>query len=117
MASRPQARIQLIYFAFDQDRFDTQGKTRLRRLLETVAGATEVQWQVVGHTDAVGSRAYNEKLSRARAEAVANWLVAHGQSVQTEVKFRGEDDPAWPNTTEEQRAQNRRVEVQVTFVK
>ena len=68
----------------------------------------------VGHTDSVGSDAYNQKLSVRRAEAVKAYLVSKGidkSRVYTEGK--GEAQPVADNKTKAGRAQNRRVEIEV----
>jgi len=68
----------------------------------------------VGHTDSVGTDAYNQKLSERRAAAVKAYLVSKGVAanrVYTEGK--GEKSPVADNKTKEGRAKNRRVEVEV----
>jgi len=68
----------------------------------------------VGHTDSVGTDAYNQKLSVRRAEAVKNYLTGKGiekNRVYTEGK--GEKQPVADNKTSEGRAKNRRVEIEV----
>ena len=68
----------------------------------------------VGHTDSVGGDAYNQKLSVARAEAVKAYLVSKGiekNRVYTEGK--GKSQPVADNKTNEGRAKNRRVEIEV----
>ena len=68
----------------------------------------------VGHTDAVGGDAYNQKLSIRRSEAVKAYLVSKGiekNRVYTEGK--GEKQPVADNKTSEGRAKNRRVEIEV----
>jgi OOP family OmpA-OmpF porin len=68
----------------------------------------------VGHTDAVGGDAYNQRLSVKRAEAVKNYLTSKGvekNRVYTEGK--GEKQPVADNKTGEGRAKNRRVEIEV----
>ncbi|GKY88229.1 OmpA family protein [Sinisalibacter aestuarii] len=68
--------------------------------------------QVVGHTDNVGSAAYNLNLSRQRASAVAAELISGGVSSGRVTSIgRGEDQPVASNLTAEGRAQNRRVEI------
>ena len=68
-----------------------------------------------GHTDNTGSRAVNERISKERAEAVANFLVGQGIS-RSRITTEGlaYDQPVADNNTAEGRAQNRRVEVYIT---
>jgi OOP family OmpA-OmpF porin len=68
----------------------------------------------VGHTDSVGTDAYNQRLSVRRADAVKDYLVSKGvekNRVYTEGK--GEKQPIADNKTAEGRAKNRRVEIEV----
>ena len=68
----------------------------------------------VGHADAIGTDAYNQNLSVARSEAVKAYLVSKGvekNRIYTEGK--GESSPVADNKTNEGRAKNRRVEVEV----
>jgi OOP family OmpA-OmpF porin len=68
----------------------------------------------VGHTDSIGTDAYNQRLSVRRAEAVKAYLVSKGierNRVYTEGK--GEKQPVADNRTKEGRAKNRRVEIEV----
>jgi OOP family OmpA-OmpF porin len=68
----------------------------------------------VGHTDSIGTDAYNQRLSVRRAESVKAYLVSKGiekNRVYTEGK--GEKQPVADNKTSEGRAKNRRVEIEV----
>jgi len=68
----------------------------------------------VGHTDSVGTDAYNEKLSVQRSETVKAYLVSKGvekNRIYTEGK--GESSPVADNKTKEGQAKNRRVEIEV----
>jgi OOP family OmpA-OmpF porin len=68
--------------------------------------------EVAGHTDNIGPKEYNKKLSLKRAKAVANLLVKFGVDPKMIViKGYGEDYPLVPNTTSTNRALNRRVEI------
>lgn len=70
---------------------------------------------VVGHTDSVGTAAFNKQLSLDRASAVARILVSYGVS-SSRIRYagRGYDQPIASNATSSGRAQNRRVEVLIT---
>lgn len=90
-------------------------------LLADVAKMKDVTWQQItttGHTDGIGSQAYNEKLSARRAQAVKSYLVAKGidgSMVATEAKASAA--PAAANDTPEGRAKNRRTEVEFRGVR
>lgn len=72
------------------------------------------QVNITGHTDSIGSEAYNQGLSERRAGAVADYLAGKGVSRDMmSVKGMGETQPVADNRTKEGRAKNRRVEVQV----
>ena len=67
--------------------------------------------EIDGHTDDVGSDAYNLKLSEARARAVANWLIADGiDGERLAVRGFGNTRLKAPNDSEANRALNRRIE-------
>ncbi len=68
--------------------------------------------QIDGHADAIGTDAYNQKLSERRAKAVMNYLVGTVGINPDRLKAvgYGETKPAYPNDTKENRAKNRRVE-------
>jgi hypothetical protein len=77
--------------------------------------------KVEGHTDPIGSSAYNEKLGLARATAVRDFLVKYGsRAAQIEVSSRGKDDPKYGpgkpvmSATDEARWMDRRVALTVT---
>ena len=72
----------------------------------------DVDIEVAGHTDSMGSDAYNMKLSQQRAEAVRNFLVSRGVAAdRLTAKGYGEAQPVADNATEEGRFKNRRVEL------
>jgi outer membrane protein OmpA-like peptidoglycan-associated protein len=73
------------------------------------------QLNVIGHTDSKGSAAYNQRLSERRAQAVADHLIKQDPTREAFIKVmgRGEEEPLASNDTEEGRAQNRRVVLQV----
>lgn len=69
---------------------------------------------VVGHTDGIGGDAYNVKLSKRRADAVAKYLTSHGvNGKRIKTEGAGKAHPVASNDTPDGRAQNRRVELHV----
>ena len=74
----------------------------------------ELRLRIIGHTDAVGSDAANQRLSEGRAKAVKENLCARGiDKARIETEGRGESEPIATNDTEEGRAQNRRTEFKI----
>jgi OOP family OmpA-OmpF porin len=101
-------------FDFDKAVVKAEGKAALDDLLAKLQGMNTEVMVTVGHTDSVGSDAYNQKLSLRRAEAVKAYIVSKGvdaSRVYTEGK--GESQPVADNKTAEGRAKNRRVTVEV----
>jgi len=67
--------------------------------------------KIIGHTDNVGSQAYNSKLSAQRSNAVASYLIGQGvEGFRIQTLFYGETQPIYANSTEYGRTMNRRVE-------
>jgi OmpA-OmpF porin, OOP family len=102
------------FFDFDRAVIKPDGKARLDDLVNKIRGITLEVVIAVGHTDSIGSDAYNMKLSLRRAEAVKAYLVSRGiapNRIYTEGK--GERQPIADNRTREGRAKNRRVEIEV----
>ena len=84
----------------------------LNGVAESLVANDDIKVQVSGHTDITGSRALNQRLSRARAESVRQYLVDRGVPAErlTAAGF-GPDRPVASNRTAEGRTQNRRVEL------
>jgi OOP family OmpA-OmpF porin len=102
------------FFDFDKATLKSEGKAKLDDLVSKMSGVNLEVIIAVGHTDSVGTDAYNQKLSVRRAEAVKNYLTGKGiekNRVYTEGK--GEKQPVADNKTREGRAKNRRVEIEV----
>lgn len=69
---------------------------------------------IAGHTDDTGAYQYNMNLSQARADSVKQYLIAQNvQAIRLETKGYGPNYPIVPNTSESNRAQNRRVEIHI----
>jgi outer membrane protein OmpA-like peptidoglycan-associated protein len=84
----------------------------------TIHGSGRHPMQVDGHTDSIGSDAYNQSLSERRAASVKAWLVAHdGVPAATPIRGFGKTRPVAPNSkpdgsdAPDGRQKNRRVEV------
>ncbi|MES9868814.1 MAG: OmpA family protein [Sedimenticola sp.] len=76
------------------------------------ASAGDESLMIVGHTDSVGSEAYNQGLSERRAQSVADYLAGQGISAgKMSTMGKGESSPIADNGTSEGRAKNRRVEI------
>jgi outer membrane protein OmpA-like peptidoglycan-associated protein len=106
-----------ITFAFD--RFDIQPQFRptLDRIAEVLHDYPQTMIDVYGHTDSVGSDAYNQTLSENRAASVARYLEGQGvASVRIATRGFGESQPIADNATEAGRAANRRVEMRIVPV-
>ncbi len=104
-------------FAFDKADLTDAGRSELDRLVATSEGATIGTVAIDGHTDSVGSKSYNDKLSLRRARAVQGYLQQHGLRVQNyEVHGFGYSRPAASNATAEGRAKNRRVEISTSNI-
>jgi OOP family OmpA-OmpF porin len=102
------------FFDFGKATLKPEAKAKMDDLIAKTAGVNLEVIIAVGHTDNIGSDAYNQKLSVARAESVKAYLVSKGiekNRVYTEGK--GEKQPVASNSTAEGRAKNRRVEIEV----
>jgi OOP family OmpA-OmpF porin len=102
------------FFDFDKSVLKPEGKAKLDDLVGKIKDINLEVIIAVGHTDAVGSDSYNQKLSVRRSESVKAYLVSKGiekNRVYTEGK--GEKQPVADNKTAEGRAKNRRVEIEV----
>jgi len=101
-----------ILFATDSATLTSSLQGDLRALAYNLQEYRDTTVDVVGHTDNVGTAAYNQSLSERRANAVANVLKANGVAANRVRAYgQGEDAPVASNLTPEGRAQNRRVEV------
>ena len=106
-----------ITFPVNSFAIQPQFQQTLNEVAQTLGSYNQTYVDVLGHTDATGSDAYNQTLSVNRAQAVANYLTSRGvASVRLGVRGYGESAPIASNDTEDGRAQNRRVEIKVVPV-
>jgi OOP family OmpA-OmpF porin len=103
-----------VLFDFDKSVVKPDGKAKLDDLASKVRGINLEVVIAIGHTDAIGSDAYNQKLSVRRAESVKAYLVSKGiEANRVYTEGKGKKQPVADNKTREGRAKNRRVEIEV----
>jgi outer membrane protein OmpA-like peptidoglycan-associated protein len=102
-----------ITFAFNSDTLDPAARAALKRQADWINQFPEVRFRVYGHTDAVGSDTYNQRLGLRRARAAVSFLIAQGISPDRldAVASFGETQPVVPVQTQERR--NRRTVTEV----
>ncbi len=101
-----------VNFDFNKATLQPAGKPILDEAAQILKDNASVNVQVQGYTDAIGSVAYNLKLSERRAQTVKGYLESKGVAAsRLTTKGFGKSDPVATNDTAEGRAQNRRVEL------
>jgi len=101
------------YFDFNKATLKPAGKERIdSEIIPPMKEHPELRALVEGHTDSIGSEAYNLRLSERRANAVADYMESQGiSSSRITTKGWGKSKPVADNRTKEGRAKNRRVEI------
>lgn len=103
-----------LLYDFDSDVVRAEAASNLRNLAASLNKYPNTDLLIVGHTDAVGTSAYNQTLSQRRATSAANYLVTQGvASARLQSVGRGETEPIAGNDTEGGRQLNRRVEIAI----
>jgi OOP family OmpA-OmpF porin len=101
-------------FDFDKATVKEDGKVALDGLMAKLQGMNTEVIIAVGHTDSIGTDAYNEQLSVRRADAVKAYLVSKGmEPARLYSEGKGEMQPIGDNRTAKGREQNRRVTIEV----
>ena len=101
-------------FDFDKSVLKPAAKTSLDNLVGQIKSLALEVVIATGHTDSVGTDAYNQKLSVRRATAVKNYLVSKGiDANRIQIEGKGESQPVADNKTSAGRAKNRRVQIEV----
>jgi len=101
-----------ILFGFDQSALTQNAMQNIDNLAASLNKYPNTDIMVIGHTDAVGSDAYNLKLSRERAEAVRAYAILKGVDAnRLKTVGKGESEPIASNDTDDGKAKNRRVEI------
>jgi OOP family OmpA-OmpF porin len=104
-----------ILFDYDQDAVKPESKPSLDEIAKVLADQPALRLKIIGHTDNVGSAAYNLDLSSRRAANVSAALVGGYGIDPARLSFEGAglSRPIESNATDEGRAKNRRVELVV----
>lgn len=106
--------LRAVHFDFDKATIRADAAPVLDEAVQILKEEGGVAVITEGHTDAIGTVGYNLKLSLRRAEAVRNYLIAHGiDASRISTEGFGKSQPVATNDTDEGRAQNRRVELRV----
>ena len=102
-----------ILFATNKSELSPASREALTKFATSLKNSPDTDVTIYGHTD--NTRAVNERISKERADAVANFLVGQGIS-RSRLTTEGLafDQPVADNSTAEGRAQNRRVEIYIT---
>ena len=103
-----------LLYDFDSDAIRSEAGLNLRNLAISLKKYANTELLIVGHTDALGSSAYNQDLSQRRANSASTYLTVQGvSSGRMHSSGRGELEPLASNETEAGRQANRRIEVAI----
>ena len=102
-------------FAFNKFNLTDKAREGLNKVATWLNDNPDVQVEISGHTDSVGSDSYNQKLSEQRAKSVYEYFIHEGgvSSKRLSYKGYGESRTIATNDTDEGRQQNRRVELNI----
>ena len=105
-------RLEGVTFEFNRTRLRPDSQTILNWVVGIMKKYPDMEVELAGYTDSVGSASYNLKLSQKRAEAVKEYLLEKGiEANRVQAKGYGKENPVAPNDTDEGRERNRRVEL------
>jgi len=112
----PNRRFEDVHFEFDRSDLTDYARSILDNASKAIGGLSQqypsLKVDVSGHTDWIGTDAYNQALSERRANSVKQYLVRKGVDAKSVKTYAyGESKPVATNETDEGRAQNRRAEV------
>jgi outer membrane protein OmpA-like peptidoglycan-associated protein len=105
-----------VYFDFDRSAIRPDAIAALDFVVETMQADPDLEITIEGHTDSVGTLEYNLALGDRRATAVLDYLVTRGIAAgRMSTATFGEESPAAPNDTPENRQLNRRAEIVIVM--
>lgn len=103
-----------IQFEFDSAKLKKDSTPILNEIVLTMLNNPEIKLEISGHTCDIGTQRYNQRLSLRRAQSVKKYLLSKEiEAERLSVKGYGLSVPLYPNTSEENRILNRRVELKV----
>lgn len=103
-----------LLYDFDSDALRPEAEANLRNLAASLEKYGDTELLIVGHTDALGTTAYNQTLSTSRASSASRYLAAQGVTAsRMHVSGKGETEAVASNETEAGRQTNRRIEVAI----
>ena len=104
-----------ITFEFNKSRVQPNAEAVLDNMLPAFTGQANLRVEIAGHTDSIGSAAYNQSLSQRRADAIRNYLISKG-ALPEQLRAVGYGKSQLlinPEKNDEDRELNRRVEFRV----
>ncbi|WP_436658739.1 OmpA family protein [Acinetobacter sp. P1(2025)] len=103
---------------FDFDKAILKGDlSKLKAIAQRLLDNPDIQVDIVGHTDSIGTQKYNQRLGQKRADAVKRWLVKQGIGAERILSAsKGELEPIASNKTKAGRAKNRRAVITINVV-
>ena len=111
-AQPPRPNTYLLYFEPGGNQLTEASRGDFERMRKEIAERPGSEGLVIGHTDRVGAAEGNDALSKRRAEAIREQLIASGvDGKRLEAVGRGERDPLVPTADEVDEPRNRRVEI------
>ena len=109
-----EVRLNNLFFEFDKAVLKSSSYAELNRLAKVLKNTNTSSIEIGGHTDDKGTSAYNLELSEQRAAAVVTYLVTKGvDAAKLKAIGYGESKPLVKNSSDENRAVNRRVEFKI----
>lgn len=107
-------RLNNLFFDTDSYKLKKESFPELNRLARLLSDKNKEKIEIRGHTDNVGGKEHNQKLSERRAKSVKEYLISRGLSADAVLTSGfGQDKPVASNKTKNGRAQNRRVEIKL----
>jgi outer membrane protein OmpA-like peptidoglycan-associated protein len=106
-----------ITFETNSSELNIESYNELNSVVDLMTQNPEIKVEISAHTDDIGSDTYNQRLSEKRAKSVLDYLIQHDVDKTKLISAGyGESQPLAENTTDENRAKNRRVELKIIEV-